>query len=215
MSANLLSLPGELRKAIFQQLLVDHELIAPSIRVYPLRPLSPELLRVNKAIQHEASSLLYSHNCFELTACDPKHLISFIDKIGRNNASRIQHIYIEFPDILDLGTDSVTLWDDRVRFFAKIQSDCTDLRTITTSLRSTNAMALKLDTLANPNAVGEALALVDTQFKAITSLKQIVVEVYEDGPSAALRNTMESYGWTIKVTQKRKSWNSTGIPMGL
>jgi len=202
MSANLLSLPGELRNAIFQQLLMDQEPINPRNRPCLPQALTPELLRVNKAIHHEASSLLYTQNCFDFTTCDSEDLISFLSQIGRNNASRIRHFYIDFPDIPNLGTDNVTLGEDCVRVLAGIQSECTNLSTIRTSLRSTNATALKLDALDKPHIVAEALALVDTHFRAITSLQQIIVEVYEDGPSAALRRVMESHGWTLNVTEQ-------------
>jgi len=202
MSANLLSLPGELRNAIFQQLLVDQDRIDPWHHSYPSQPLTPELLRVNRAIHHEAGSLLYSQNCFDLTTCDSERLISFLNQIGRNNASRICHIYIDFPDIFDLDTGNVFLGPDCVRFLARIQSDCTNLSTITTSLGSTSTAAFKLDELVKPPTVVEALALVHTHFRAITSLQQIVVEVYEDGPSAALRRVMESHGWTLNVTEQ-------------
>ena len=54
---------------------------------------------------------------------------------------------------------------------------------LTTSLYSTNAIELKLDALDNPKIVTEALKLVDTRFKAISSLQEIIVRVYKDGPS--------------------------------
>jgi hypothetical protein len=44
-------------------------------------------------------------------------------------------------------------------------------------------MALKLDALDYPKIITEALKLVNTRFRAISSLQEIVVEVYEDGPS--------------------------------
>jgi len=210
MSANLLSLPGELRNAIFKQLLTDREPVNPWHHSYPPRPLTPELLRVNKAIHHEASSLLYSQNCFDLTTCDSERLVSFLNPIGRNNASRIQHIYIDFPYIRNLGTDNITFEEDCVRILAKIQSDCSNLRTITTSPGSTNTMALELDVLDNPPIVVKALALVDSHFRAMTSLQEIIVEVYEDCPSAALRREFESHGWTTKVTEQTEESEYTG-----
>lgn len=61
-------------------------------------------------------------------------------------------------------------------------------------------MALELDALGKPQVVGEALELVETHLNAITSLKQIILEVYEDGLSAALRKVMESHRRTVNVT---------------
>lgn len=62
-------------------------------------------------------------------------------------------------------------------------------------------MALRLDGLDDPEVVTEALKLVNTRFRAISSLQEIIVEVYEDGPSDCLRRKMESHGWTISTTE--------------
>ena len=62
-------------------------------------------------------------------------------------------------------------------------------------------MALKLDALDYPKIVTEALELVNTRFRAISSLQDIVVEVYEDGPSYYVRRKMEGHGWTVSATE--------------
>ena len=206
MSTNFLSLPSELRNKIYEQLLVLEEpIVCPT---HPWRPYSllqmlhPELLLANKTVHREASSLLYAQNHFDLTTCTFEHVASFLDQIGHNNASYIRLICIDFPDFRDLGQSNVTLKDDSVRILAKIQSDCTNLSTLITSLDSTNAMELKLDALDSPRIAGEALALVDARFRAISSLKEVVVKVYEDGPSVDIRKKMEGHGWTINVTER-------------
>jgi hypothetical protein len=38
-------------------------------------------------------------------------------------------------------------------------------------------------------------------FKAISSLQEIIVEVYEDGPSDHIRREMKNHGWTISATE--------------
>ena len=58
---------------------------------------------------------------------------------------------------------------------------------LTTSLYSTNAMELKLDALDNPKIVTEALQLVNTRFRAISSLQEIIVKVYKEGPRGYIR----------------------------
>lgn len=201
MSTNFLSLPSELRNKIYEQVLVDQESINPWTRPYPFRPLTPELLRANKTVHREASSLLYAQNRFNLTAHDSE-LVAFLDQIDRNNANHIRHICIEFPKFRYLDRHDVTLEDDSVRILAKIQSDCTNLSTLTTTLFSTDVMTLKLDALDSPNIVVEALALVNAHFRAISSLQEIVVEMYEERPSTHIRRTMENYGWTIKVAEQ-------------
>lgn len=61
-------------------------------------------------------------------------------------------------------------------------------------------MELQLDNLDYYNAATEVLTLVDTRFRTISSLQEIILEVYEDGPSDHLRKRMESYGWTLSTT---------------
>lgn len=69
-------------------------------------------------------------------------------------------------------------------------------------------MKLKLDALDNPKIVTEALKLVDTRFRAISSLQEIIVRVYKDGPSGYIRRKMESHGWTISETEYVEEWGT-------
>jgi hypothetical protein len=50
--------------------------------------------------------------------------------------------------------------------------------------------------------------LVNTRFRAISSLQDIIVEVYEDGPSNYIRRKMEIQGWTIRTTKYVEEWGS-------
>lgn len=214
MSTNFLSLPGELRNNIYEQLLVLQKPIVPPTppRSWhsPLRALHPklhpelylELLLANKTVHREASSLLYAQNHFDLTKCTPSDVASFLDQIGRHNASHIRLICIDFPDFRDLGQPNVALEDNSVHILAKIQSDCTNLSTLVTSLVGTNIMGPTLDALDSPQIAGEALALADARFRAISSLKEVVVKVYEDCPSVDIRRKLEGHGWTISVAEQ-------------
>jgi hypothetical protein len=62
--------------------------------------------------------------------------------------------------------------------------------------------------LAN-SAIGEYIYL-DARFKAISSLKEIIVNVYDEPPSCDLREKMRGCGWTIEVTEREES-ESVGI----
>ena len=68
-------------------------------------------------------------------------------------------------------------------------------------------MELRLDALDNPKVVTEALRLVNTHFRAISFLKEIIVKVYEDGPSDHIRRKIESHGWTISATEYMEEEN--------
>jgi hypothetical protein len=205
MSTNFLSLPSELRNNIYEQLLVLREPIAsptnPWLRQSQVQALTPGLLRANKTVHLEASSMLYAQNCFDFTMCTSEDVTSFLEQIGHKNASYILSICIDFPNFHYLDLHNVTFGDDSVRILAKIQSDCTRLVTLTTSLHSTNAMEVRLDALDYPTIVAEGLALVDARFRAISSLQEIIVEVYEDGPSDQIRREMKNLGWIISATE--------------
>jgi len=200
MSTNFLSLSRELRDQIYEHLVVHREPIDPWPDDNRRYKLTPGLLRANETIHHEASLLLYTQNRFDFTMCASKDVASFLEQIGRN-ANYIQHICVAFPKFHYLDLHDVTLEDDSVRILEKIQSDCTKLSTLTACLYSTNGMELKLHALDHPKIVAEALALVHARFRAISSLPEIIVEVYEDGLSADIRRRTESHGWTIKVTE--------------
>ena len=204
MSSNFFSLPRELRGQIYELVLLHREVINPRVEssLWFSRPqfkLNTELLHVNKTIHHETSSLFYSQNRFDFTMGYPEDVASFLGQIGRNNADYIRHICVDFPNFL--FDPVVTLDDYSVRILANIQSGCANLSTLTTTRRSTDMWEHRLNALCNPKVVTEALKLVNTHFRAISSLREIIFEVYHDGPSDHMRSEMESHGWTINITE--------------
>jgi hypothetical protein len=98
--------------------------------------------------------------------------------------------------------DDVSLEDDSARILARTGSDCTDVRTLLTSLDSTSVMEFKFDRVDNPRIVAKALALVDARFRTIPSLQKINVNVYKDSSSTDIRMRMENHGWVINVIEK-------------
>ncbi|KAF2472696.1 uncharacterized protein BDR25DRAFT_283222 [Lindgomyces ingoldianus] len=207
MSPNFCSFPSELRNKIYELLLLHQEPIDPWVG-YNRQKLTPGLFRANKIVHREASSLFYTQNRFNFTMHTPENVASFLEQIGRNNADYIRHICIDFPNFLYLDPGNVTLEDNSVRILAKIRTECAKLTTLTTSLYSTNAMELRLDALDHPKIVGEALKLVDTLFRAISSVQEIIVEVYEDSPNDHIRREMKSHGWTINAIEYVEEFGS-------
>ena len=209
MSTNFLSLPSELRNSIYEILLVHQQPIIcpthPWIKQSPPLALTPGLFRTNKIIHYEASSMLYSMNRFDFTKCPPEVVVRFLEQIGRKNASYILHISLDFPKLCDLELHQVNIEDDSIHILTKIQSDCVNLATLTTSLDSTNAMEVNLRALNYPKIVAEVLTLVDAGFRAILSLQEIIVKVYKDGPNddirRDIRREMKLHGWTISATE--------------
>jgi hypothetical protein len=208
MSANFLDLPRELRDRVYKLCLLHQEFINPWIDSNQRQELKSGLLRANKTVHREASSLFYAQNCFDFTMATPGDIASFLGTIGRNNADCIRNVCINFPTFLYLDPGGVTLAEGSTTILANIQSGCANLRTLTTSLYSKNTMELRLDGHDNPKIIPEALALVDIRFRAISSLQEINVRVYEDGPSGYIRRKMESHGWTINATEYIEEWGT-------
>lgn len=120
MSSNFFSLPRELRDQIYELVLLHRELINPSPESDLRQKLTPKLLRVNKTIHREASSLFYAQNRFDFSLGTPYDVASFLEQIGRNNADYIQHVYVGFPKFLYLDPGDITLKDDSVGILANI-----------------------------------------------------------------------------------------------
>jgi len=210
MSANFLSLPSELRNNIYEQLLVLQQPITCPIRFWRRQLIRRAgatsaftlgLLRANKIIHFEASSILYGKNCFDLECRSSEDVALFLERIGRKNASYILHMNLDFPEFQYLDPTDITIQDDSIGILTKIQSDCINLKTLTLSLSSTDEMEARLDALDYPKIVVEALRLVNARFRAISSLQEIIVEVYEDGPNDHIRREMKKHGWIINETK--------------
>jgi hypothetical protein len=205
---SFLSLPGELRNTIYEIVLMQSELIDPWLR-YGLQ-VPTGLFCVSKIVHREASLLFYSQNRFDFTGRDPEKLASFLQQIGPRNANSIQHIVIDFPEFLYLDPGDVTMEEKSLSILGSIMSSCAGLITLRTSLYSTSNMELRLDNLDHYSLATEALDLVDTHFRAMPSLPEIILEVYEDGPSDCLRKRMESHGWILSknAVAEEECWDS-------
>ncbi|OCK94777.1 uncharacterized protein K441DRAFT_659674 [Cenococcum geophilum 1.58] len=223
MPLNFFSLPGEIRNKIYEELLVLpqpviidiatdfwHDLhgVLPAVKL-DTSGLCLALLHVSKRVYSEASSLFYSENRFTLLDLEFlfRHplqnviLTSFLDRIGRQNASFLRHICIAFPAFDDYHIGRVTLRENSIRTLELIRLNCPNITTLETSLETTNAMEVAINALDSPRAATEALALVDARFKAISPLEEVIVNVYGEPPSDDLRKKIRDHAWTIKVTE--------------
>ena len=204
MSSNFFSLPREIRDQIYELVLLQQDPIdyRKDRDIWCIRPqLTPELLRVNKTIHREASSMFYSQNHFDLTAGTPEQVALFFTQIGKKNANFIQHVLVKFPEILCGEPDEVILDNDDIGILAKIQSSCANVTTLTISPYSTDAMGTMIEEQKEPKVVTEALELVNTHFRAISSLQEIIIEMHEKGPSDHIQKEMEGCGWKIRILQ--------------
>lgn len=210
MPASFLSLPAELRNEIYKYLLVSGDPIIPWSKKYEL---ASNLLSTNTMILHEASSLLYGNNCFDLSSSSSILISDFLATIGLVNASHLNCIRIRFPEFGDLE-EEVSLDEKSLRTLTKIQAYCTNLKSITVPARSTHLMGFELS-VDNPSICDRALALVADHFRAITSLPEIVMEVYDDILTSYIIpvETMKSFGWTLKTVEpvEEEEWDDDRI----
>ncbi|KAI4221574.1 MAG: hypothetical protein L6R36_006811 [Xanthoria steineri] len=199
---NFLGLPREIRDKIYGLVLLHQE------PIHPLRlqdKISVGLLGANKTVQREGSSMLYARNRFAFYWSTNDEIASFLELIGQNNRDHIRHIYIEFPSFRCLEIGKITLEDESADFLAIFESSCPNLRTLRTTRPSMEDDLRAQDS----EIVTEALELVNTHFKTITSLQEIIVEVFEDGPSDHIRERMKSHGWTIDMAARAVvGWDS-------
>jgi hypothetical protein len=126
---------------------------------------------------------------------------SFLDRIGRQNPSFLHHICIAFPALDDYHLGRVPFKEDSIRTLELIRLNCPNITTLETSLETTTAMEVAIDALDSPRVATKVLALVDAHFKAISSLKEVIVNVYDEPPNDDLRKKIRDYAWTIKVTE--------------
>ncbi|KAM0796797.1 hypothetical protein BDR22DRAFT_811593 [Usnea florida] len=213
MSSNFFSLAREIRDQIYELVLLQQDPIDYR-NTWWIRPQATELLRT---IHREASSMFYSQNHFDLTAGTPEQLALFFTQIGKKNADFIRHVHIRFPEILCGEPDEVILDNDDVGILAKIQSSCANVTTLTFSPYSTDAMVTMIEEQfeeqKEPKVVTEAFELVNTHFRAISSLQEIIIEMHEKGPSDHIQKEMEGCGW--KINMRKWKWKRTGTRIGM
>jgi hypothetical protein len=218
---NFFGFPNEIRLKIYSELLIHSD---PIVFVADYGPPSPPLfrskrdglcpaLRVNKKVHSEASPLLYSNKRFRFpdiftltpSAMNSPHIAPFLRQIGFQ-ASLIRHICITFPTFDDYRHDRARLHEAHIKNLELIRDTCTSITTLDLSLPLDCANYAFGD---SPIAQ-EALDLLDTRFKAIPSLKEIIVnfQVYsEEDLSDDPIKKMCDRGWTVAVTKlPKKVW---------
>jgi hypothetical protein len=206
MCTNFFSLPRELRDQIYVLVLLHEEPLDPWAEIFPRKKLTPGLFRANKTIHHETTSLFYNQSIFELGTGTPRNIASFLEQIGRSNADCIRHIHIDFPRLY-VNTGYVYLNNYNLGVLVNIRSGFAFLSTLTMSQMDRKAHIAPLDVSPDvdsfaPTAefeiITEGLKLVDINIRAIASLQDVIVELYEDGLSDHIRGEMKRLGWKIQ-----------------
>lgn len=208
--AHFLDLPIGVRNAIYKRLLaLPHPIFLfqdTESQTESFAPAKPmwwlSLCYVNHQISREASAALYEANQFELADATHRQvrlLHSFLDCIGPANAASLSHLCINFPFAESTAGEpgQPKLTDDSLRALKLLQDQCTKLTTLETVVHSKNSNIFKEER----SCLREALAAIDTQFRAITSLKTIVVRFVDLGmPPISAKLLMQELGWLVRMS---------------
>ena len=203
MSFSFLSLPREIRDQVYKLVLVHHSPLKVGRKSSRGLDLTPGLLRTNKIVHTEASSLFYAQNRFDFTRSS-RAVIGFLRNIGPSNAENIRHIYADFPEFSDIHNGDFTLYEESVSILNNIQSSCVNLSTLTTSLMSSDFTEFTLKRLGDPKVIAGALEMVNIHFRAIPSVPEIIIEVVDDIPDDFIRMEMKRHAWKIVALHNDK-----------
>lgn len=219
---NFFSLPSELRNMIYKLALVRQDPIKNPIKLWILddnSDVSPKLLRTCKTIHAEATQMFYGMNCLALDTFVPEGLPSFFMQIGNNNARSIRHIKLDFPEI-ETSRKGFTMERGCARTFETIQIHCPNIVTISTVTHDERIfMRNVLDLLRDDDDDCTAiLKLVDTHFRTIQSLQEIVVNITEGTLTEHTEKMMESLGWVLNIdrtqgTNFAKRWEPGSVDL--
>lgn len=215
MPTGFFDLPGEIRNIIYEELLVYSNVISLDHAWWswessfshsferwsnPLH-LYPKIFLLSKKAYHEASSVLYSRNCFDIGNSNLFSL--FLNQIGSHNSRYLSSLIIPFPDVhFDGHLMDISLKEDSMQTLNLIRLKCDNVVCLNASLHTSHAMELRLDAFDAPRAVDKVLNLIDTQIKAMSSLKEFRINVYDEPIDIALRKKMRCYGWRLEVAQQ-------------
>ncbi|KAI9148814.1 hypothetical protein HJFPF1_10856 [Paramyrothecium foliicola] len=200
-STSFLSLSGEIRNRIYDLLFKDEQPIDLSMTLIfhvGVHVPAKSLLLTNKTIHREAASVLYGRNCFKFINDSSSLIVGFLEQIGNNNASQIRHIYMDFPQCSYQKDAGISIGEESISVLTKMKNSCVNLKTLSTSLDSTVDTEHMLHSLNNEKLAIEALGMIHSHFKAISTLQEIILHVYEKGTYDEIRRHMSSYGWTFK-----------------
>ena len=212
-SCGLFALPRHVRDDIYRKVLgVAHPLYlfkdseSPNVEIFapekPRRWLA--LLFTNRQLHAEASAILYGFNHFDVVDTTPSQadlLQAFLDGIGAVNAAHLSHISISFP-VIEAWQGAVMFRESDLRCLNLLREQCTGLETLEALVQRGNSKALiEAGGQAGQDSrfVWEGLAHTHVQFKAIRSLRKIIVRFYSGKPTPKVTEQMQRYGWVILI----------------
>lgn len=126
------SLPREIRDLVYKEAFSASPLIFPLIRRKRQRfgDLNTPLLRTNKQICSEASSVLYSSTCFHIG--HPEQFIRWLNTIGDHNVKRLKNLALVVESEYEVIPEPASSTAHIPRAIALSRSTCSQLRQILT-----------------------------------------------------------------------------------
>lgn len=205
-----LDLPGEIRNEIYKLALVQKKPIPINQQYGKAVKLNMALFRTCKVVHEEASPLFYSLNQLDCADVSEAKIASFLARIGHRNASYISHMILDFPEFdVHWPPDetegvSVELFRRSMQLFASIRELSPRLTMVTLRLQDAEytlkylECALRADMSDREEIVRQVFPLVDAQFRNISSLKTIVLEVRENEELCDYEyGAIANHGWTL------------------
>lgn len=216
--AGFFSLPRAVRDNIYGRVLVvPHALFffqeSASRRVETFAPDKPArwpaLLLTSRQIHHEAKSVLYGRNRFNLVDVSRGETVvvqSFLDCIGSVNAGILSHLSISFPANENTQEQSgkALLREDGLHSLQLLREKCTNVKTLEVYVHRENSRGLVLEGLDDALFGRDTLSQVDAQLKPISSLDNIIVRFYYGRPTPLVSDLMQGLGWVILMGDKDK-----------
>ncbi|KXJ89118.1 hypothetical protein Micbo1qcDRAFT_213468 [Microdochium bolleyi] len=202
-----LDLPGEIRNQIYKLALIQDEPIHVTARYGLDIKLNTALFRACKIVHDEASALFYSQNQIDCTGMRTIDVKNFLHRIGPTHACQMSSMVIDLPDC-QMSMEfqeipSVVFRESSKELMTSIKDYCVALTNIVVRVEN----SFVLDVIAgealvwgDPENAGTAFTMVNTQLRAIGSLKTIMVEVFEGLLSECeyIRELITRCGWVVQ-----------------
>lgn len=210
MPITFFAFPSEIRQQIYEELLTTSKPLPARALPSRTRRVFPAILRADRRVYCEAVSLLYSKNCICIP--DPSAslltftiqssmqniiLHSFLQRIGELNATFLKHMCIPFPGLADYSAFRATIKPECVAARDLLKAYCPSLVIAETLPENSTGVLAHIDGRLVPDPLG-ALLLIDQHFRDIPSLKEFIVNVFEESLRFEVIERMQSLGWKVK-----------------
>jgi hypothetical protein len=210
MPTSFMDLSGELHNRIYELVLVMKRPIQ-SWQGHWQKRHNLEILRANKIIHREASSIFYGENQFDFTY-DSSHgsertILAPLGKAG-GNAAFIRSILVDFPklDWPDEPNDMVIRKGSR-KFLNQLRNVCPNVSKIVIPVGSTTPWEDMLCMGDAPINYSQVICMINTYFgvfEDLTEFTVVALHYVSDGEdfycnNAELRSDMVNRGWKIQI----------------